>query len=77
MRFGISETSNMVEARVINADAIVGTRSLLKVLVNDDIYYISKRETGECEVGSIVRFDAMRKDLIQVNDVIHADMLKI
>ena len=64
-----------VQCKVICKDVIVGTRNMSKVLVNNDEYFIPKNKLSELEDVESFYFRYTRKDLIQVNDVIHADLL--
>lgn len=66
---------NAVQCKVICKDITVGTRNMSKVLVNNDEYFIPQNKLSELEDVESFYFRYSRKDLIQVNDVIHADLL--
>ena len=54
---------------------IVGTNSMVKVLVDNDEYYIPQKKLVKAMYLDSFYFRYTRKDLIQVNNIIHADML--
>ena len=64
-----------VLCEVICKDELVGTKKMVKVLVENDVYYLPVKKVKE--LGNIEKFyfRYTRKDLIEVNDVIHADFL--
>ena len=64
-----------VQCKVICKNITVGTRNMSKVLVNNDEYFIPQNKLSELEDVESFYFRYSRKDLIQVNDVIHADLL--
>ena len=52
-------------------ECVIGKKKFLEVCVKEDIYYVS------LEMGlekSMFHFESTRKDLIQVNDIIHDDL---
>ena len=65
-----------VLCKVIARDVMVGKRNRAKVLVGGDIYYLCQYEVNNLAEGDLFYYDASRKDLIQVDDVIHADLLR-
>lgn len=60
---------------IINKIILVGGKKMAQVLVNEDIYYISQYQVKEIKEGETFLFLCSRKDLIQVNDVIHEDFI--
>lgn len=64
-----------VLCKVICWNIIVGTNSMVKVLVDNDEYYIPQKKLVKAMYLDSFYFRYTRKDLIQVNDIIHADML--
>ena len=65
-----------VLCKVIARDVMVGKRNMVKVLVGGDIYYLCQYEISNLAEGELFYYDAYRKDLKQVDDVIHADLLR-
>lgn len=65
----------MVQCKIVSRDTIVGSRNMVKVLVDNDECYIPRNKLSELKDAELFYFRYSRKDLIQVNDVIHADLL--
>ena len=65
----------VVQCQVVCRHATVGTGIMVKVLINNDEYYIPQKKLNELEDVDLFYFRYSRKDLIQVNNVIHADLL--
>lgn len=65
---------NSVHCRIIDRNVVVGNKLMVKVLIQKDEYYIPKYKIES--IGDAAEFDFYytRKDLVQVNDVIHGDM---
>lgn len=72
------ETEVSEKCVILEKDVIIGQRSCFKVLFDNNIYYIvqEKSETYEIINDEYINFVIGRKDLIQVDDVIHGDLLK-
>lgn len=64
-----------VLCKIINSSIIVGTKKMVKVLVGDDEYYIPERKISDVLNSKEIFFKYTRKDLIEVNHIIHADLL--
>ena len=64
----------ILSCKIVRKDVTIGKRRMVQVLVNKDLYYIPQREVEKYEVGDSVLFCCTRKDLIQVDDVIHGDL---
>lgn len=69
------ETQWSIEVDVLSADASVGTRKMIEVSVDQDIYYISPKGVGTVAPGETLLFSTTRNDLIQVDNVLHRDFL--
>lgn len=68
-------TKEKVLCRVVRDDILVGNRRRVEVKVGEDIYYVPRHEVEEyLDKGEFYYF-CWRKDLIQVDDVIHGDYL--
>lgn len=65
----------VVLCKVICRDVIVGRRHMVKVGVNGDEYYVNISKSNEFMGTNAFYFKYSRKDLIQVDDVVHADLL--
>lgn len=61
--------------KIVNAEVNVGRKTMIEVLVGSNTYYIIKNKVKNKSVGECFPFRCTRKDLIQVNDEIHADYL--
>ncbi len=69
------KTEDSVLCRVINRDVVVGRRPMVEVEVDNVQYYIPQNTIKDYLDRDSFYFECMRKDLIQVNDVIHAGLL--
>lgn len=71
--------SNMQEkvvlCKIIDENIVVGTKKMVKVLIGDDEYYIPEKKINGIMDLKKFFFRCTRKDLIQVDNVIHADLL--
>lgn len=54
---------------------MVGTKEMVKVLVENNEYYIPRKKVEKCLEKEMFFFRYTRKDLIQVDNVLHSDML--
>ncbi|MBQ5558237.1 MAG: hypothetical protein IIT46_00420 [Lachnospiraceae bacterium] len=66
---------NTVLCKIVNPSIIVGTKKMVEVLVEEDIYYIPKKKVSHLINYNEILFKYTRKDLIEVNNIIHADLL--
>ena len=77
--FGILTTNkgeDVVEC-VINKEVKIGNYNFLEVKVNNDIYYLSKAEAVQEGINDkVFLYDVGRKNILQVNDIIHHDLLE-
>ena len=69
------KTEKSVKCKILNGDIQVGTKILAEVVVGKDIYYIPQRQIQHFSEQDSFEFEFTRKDLIQVNAVIHGDLL--
>ena len=68
------KTESCIECKIIK-DITVGKMNMTEVMVGQDIYYLSKNELNGFYNGNTILYEWTRKDLVQVNDVIHDMML--
>lgn len=73
--FKSERTNTSVELEVIDPKAIVGNTKYWKVAIGNDVYYVPLSQTEGVNINGKLYYDIVRKDLIQVDDVIHADCL--
>ena len=71
--FDREPTEKSVVIRILADDVLIGDQTSLKVAIGDDIYYIPKSAAEGFEIRETMLFHYTRKDLIQVNDTVHAD----
>lgn len=71
----IEKSSNSVICTFINKDIVIGQKTMVEVKIKDSKYYIMKQKVKNFLDNESFNFCFTRKDLIQVNDVIHADLL--
>lgn len=64
-----------VLCKIICINAVVGIKNMVQVLVENDEYYIPIKEVAHISDSDYFYFKYTRKDLIQVNEVIHGDFL--
>lgn len=60
---------------IVDRNIIIGTKNMIKITIGDDEYYLPQKKLADYLNEDTFIFNFSRKDLIQVNDVIHADML--
>ena len=70
-----TRTSNSTMCKVVNRKVVIGQRAMVEIQINNGIYYIPKQKVSEYLDNNILNFCIIRKDLVQVNNVIHADLL--
>lgn len=61
--------------KIVDKNIIVGTKKMVKVLVEDDEYYIPTKKVNNLVDLKEFYFKYTRKDLIEVDNIIHADLL--
>lgn len=65
----------VVLCKIVDENMIVGTKKMVKVLVEADEYYIPVKKVSNLVDSKQFYFKYTRKDLIEVDDLIHADLL--
>jgi hypothetical protein len=58
-----------------NPKVTVGNKVMIEVAVDSNVYYVNPKNMKNRETGRSFLFRCTRKDLIQVNDTLHADYL--
>ena len=66
---------NAVLCKIVNSCIIVGTKKMVEVLVGKDKYYIPEKKISNLLSSKEIIFKFTRKDLIEVNHIILADLL--
>ncbi len=69
------EQEGCIECQVINEDIIVGSNRMVEVSVDGNIYYTYYKKVKDFIRNNLIYFKCTRKDLIQVNEVIHQDLI--
>ena len=69
------KTEDSVLCRVINRDVVIGRKPMVQVEVDSGQYYIPQNTIKDYLDRDSFYFECMRKDLIQVNDVINPGLL--
>ena len=72
-RLGLPEESGLLACTVLERRVPVGVRKMAKVQVGQDIYYIPERELKDVGDVDVIYYSSSRRDLIQVDNVLHAD----
>ena len=60
---------------VLNKETIIGKKEMVEVQINNGSYYIPKQKVSEYLDSDSFHFCFTRKDLVQVNNIVHADLL--
>lgn len=68
-------TSKSIICKVVNREVVIGQKVMVEVEINNSRYYIPRRKVSEYLDNDIFNFYSTRKDLVQVNNIIHADLL--
>ena len=68
------KTDSSVVCKIINKEFIVGKKPMVKVQINNHQYYIARETIKDFLNDESFYFCCTRKDLIQVDDVVHADL---
>ena len=74
-RLGLPEDSDLLACTVLERRVPLGVRKLAKVQVGQDVYYIPERELKDIGDVDVIYYSSSRRDLIQVDNVLHADYL--
>lgn len=69
-------TSNSIICKVVNREVVLGQRAMVEIEINNSKYYILRQKVSEYLDNDIFNFYFTRKDLVQVNNIIHADLLE-
>lgn len=64
-----------VVCKLVNKEVIIGQKTMVEVRINNSQYYIPRQKVSQCLEGDSFRFGFTRKDIVQVNNIIHADLL--
>ena len=72
-RLGLPEDSDLLACTVLERRVPVGVRKLAKVQVGQDVYYIPEGELKDIGDVDVIYYSSSRRDLIQVDNVLHAD----
>jgi len=59
----------------IEEELFIGKKMMIRVKLDNEFYYIPKKNEKDISVNAIMNFEFTRKDLIQVEDVIHGDYI--
>lgn len=68
------KTENSAICKVINREIMIGKKPMVEVQIDNDHYYIAKKTIKDFFNDESFYFCCTRKNLIQVDDVVHADL---
>lgn len=71
----VDRNKNAVLCKIVRDNVIVGKARLVEVAAGSDRYYIPHHDVVGRVKDEYFYFDCIRKDLIQVSNVIHGDYL--
>ena len=72
-RLGLPEESDLLACTVLERRVPVGVRKLAKVQVGQDVYYIPESTLKNTGDVTVIYYRSSPRDLIQVDNVLHAD----
>ena len=72
-RLALPEDSDLLACTVLERRVPIGVRKMAKVQVGQDIYYIPERELKDVGDVGVIYYSSSRRDLIQVDNVLHAN----
>lgn len=64
-----------VTCQILEPKVQVGEKILVRIKLGRDIYYIPRIQLEDCIKNQFIEYFYTRKDLIQVDNVIHGDLL--
>lgn len=64
-----------VICKILSKNEMVGTKEMVKVLVENNKYYIPRKKVEKYLDNEMFFFRYTRKDLIKVDNILHSDML--
>lgn len=68
-------TGNGIVCKVLNKEIIIGQKVMVEVRINNEKYYIPRHRVSKNLDSDSFYFCFTRKDLVQVDNIIHADLL--
>lgn len=68
-------TNDSVVCKLIDGNTTIGQKLMVEVEVNNNKYYIPRLKIKDYLDYDSFNFSFTRKDLVQVNNIIHADLL--
>jgi len=69
------KTNNSIVCKLVNKEIIIGKKIMVEVEIDNNKYYIVREKVKEYLDSDSFNFLYTRKDLIQVNNIIHSDLL--
>ncbi|MBC8536435.1 hypothetical protein [Feifania hominis] len=69
-----SKVPNSVNCKILDTNVVIGNTPFVEVIVNKNKYYIVRQKAMRFEKEDFISFLFTRKDLIQVDSVIHPDL---
>ncbi|MBF2665049.1 hypothetical protein [Listeria seeligeri] len=69
-----TRSERSVDCTIMEDNVMVGSTLLVKICIDDNIYYIYQEKVVPYLSARRFMFEFTRKDLIQVNDIIHEDL---
>jgi len=74
--FEKNSTGLGIEVTIIDKDVMVGNRKCFRVLIDSDVYYILESDAKDIEVKEKMHYTFSRKDIVQVENVVHPVFLR-
>ncbi len=68
-------TRKGVVCKVLNKEVVIGQKAMVEVQIDNCKYYIPRKKVSEYLDRDSFPFLFTRKDLVQVNNIVHADLL--
>jgi len=70
------KTATSFTCTVSDARAVIGKKTMVEVQTKTGVYYVPLRKASGYQRGDMFEFACTRKDLIQVDNTVHADLLE-
>lgn len=71
-----SDQSEGMKCQIIKLNTMIGLRNMTQIMIDDDIFYVCAELPKNDTVNKKIYINFTRKNLIQVDDVIHKDFLR-
>lgn len=71
----VKKTTGCIICTIVEKGIFIGIKRLVMVVSENVYYYVPETKVTSYNEGDIFPFDCKRMDLIQVNEIIHGDLI--